>query len=659
MIDLIHNTIIVSKILRYVGNYSQKIKKYIPYNYFLKQKYHLNTNKNLSKSYFSNKLSNASFKTTLQNLKIISNSKESCRIIKDADNALYSTIEILGGQINVSNKINWHKDFKANFTWRKKFYKDYKIVNPSNQSDIKTVWELSRCHHLLWLGEAYLITKDDKYVTRLIETIDDWIEDNPYNYSINWTCSMEVAIRAVNWIYAVNMVSESDVVTVKFLHKLFLSLFQHGNFIYTNLENDFPFSANHYASNIVGLLFVSYLFTDNKYGKKWNKYALNAFLYEVRTQILPSGFHFERSVSYHRLMTELFLYSYVKIKQNNPEYLALDITARIKSMVKIIDYYTKPNGLAPIIGDNDNGRFLPFVRRNYQDHRYLLSIASNVFNQEYCNSFPEVTMDSLIMSSNNQTSKKKCSPNDNLVLLDDTGLCILRNKSYQLSFINTGISKYKRINRLKVIGTHTHQDSLSIEISKNKSDFIIDPGSYTYTSNIIDRNYFRSTIKHNTLSIDKTSQYELADFFTIKPNNCNYQEPEVITAYKDNNNIYAESSFVWHLNKPHNLITHCRSIELANDSILLKDSVNCTDEHHFEWNFNLNYNIIHKLEDSCIKLISPSGDIMHFHINCDINYTLEFIYDFVSPSYGIKNPSTRINISIDNDKPFEIFFNFK
>ena len=45
-------------------------------------------------------------------------------------------------------------------------------------------------------------------------------------------------------------------------------------------------------------------------------------------------------------------------------------------MLGFIDTYTKPNGLAPQIGDNDNGRILVlhnYVGQEYRDHRHILA----------------------------------------------------------------------------------------------------------------------------------------------------------------------------------------------------------------------------------------------------------------------------------------------
>ena len=57
---------------------------------------------------------------------------------------------------------------------------------------------------------------------------------------------------------------------------------------------------------------------------------------------------------------------------------------RLERMIEFAMYYTKPDGTAPQIGDNDDGRL--HILSNYGnwnrlDHRYLLSIGAVMFKR--------------------------------------------------------------------------------------------------------------------------------------------------------------------------------------------------------------------------------------------------------------------------------------
>lgn len=417
-------------------------------------------------------------------------------ILSFSEQAMRHEFDLLGSGPVSLNPIDWHVDFKSGKRWGKKFYRDMGRITGS---DIKVPWELSRCHHFLWLGEAYLITGDEKYAQEIIDEINWWIEDNPLMYSVNWTCSMDVAFRAVNWMSALNMISEYQGFDEEFSTKVAKSLWQHGFFIRNNLERQIPYSNNHYASDIVGLLYIGALFKHTSKGRRWFKFALKEYYKEVLTQVLPSGVHYERSVSYHRLMTEMLSYPVYMLQRVGIE-LPEDVYNRIHSMYAYVANYTKPNGLAPLIADNDDGRFLPFMRRDFRVHSYLNDAAS---------------IENRMVSAG--LKPKFCVPTKTTRFYIDAGFAIVRDKNDYLFVNNGGYSKRPTDNQ-NVIGTHTHNDFLSFELALDGKDLIIDAGTYLYTSSMTDRNAFRSTAKHNTVLVDEEEQNGFAAPFALKRN---------------------------------------------------------------------------------------------------------------------------------------------
>lgn len=581
-------------------------------------------------------------------------------VLENADNVLNGTIRILGGDVEISN-INWHKDFKSDYQWKKGlFYKKYKPTRFNTSEDVKTVWDLSRCQFLLWLGQAYMATKEEKYAKRVVELINDWITENPYRKSINWTCPMDIAIRAINWIYATSMVSSSEAVNEAFLKHLFNSLFQHGKFIYSNLEYQYPFSANHYATNVMGLLYLGKLFEFTKEGGEWFRYSTKSFLYEVRTQVLPTGVHFERSISYHRLMCEIFLYSYDLLKRIAPESVSsTDIEYRIKSMIEFIDCYTKPSGNSPLFGDNDDGRILPFVERPFYDHRYLLDIAAHIFGRKtYKNCIGNV-LDTIYFTKGKKEETGITSFNNKIY--PDAGFAILKNDDFYVMLSNTGISRYltPQMKKAAKIGTHTHLDALTFELSAGKSDFIVDAGSFTYTSDKRKRDEYRSTAKHNTLTVNNLSQYTLnpKDYFCF---NGEYKDPMPIIYGETAKAQTATSSFCWQLNEGEK-VEHNRSIILQDKFIEVCDKVetNATERNYYEWNFYLATDIIAERKENEFILYSSKGDTLVMTVECNKMCYVDICECYISPSYGIEVKSHKIKVSITSKENLNIKFTYK
>lgn len=422
--------------------------------------------------------------------------EEKQEIVILADQVLRHEFDLLGsGPVHV-DPIDWHTDFKCGAKWEKSFYRE---LRTPRGADIKVPWELSRCQHLLWLGEAYLITNEAKYAKEIVDEINWWIDDNPLMYSVNWKCAMDVAFRAVNWMYALNMIVHCGDFNDEFAIKVSKSFWQHGFFIRNNLERQIPYSNNHYASDIVGLLYIGALFNHTSKGRRWFRFALKDYYKEVLTQVLPSGVHYERSVSYHRLMTELFSYPFYMLKR-----LGEDVPPKVVDRVgKMYDYvatYTKPNGLAPLIADNDDGRFVPFQKRDFRRHDYLNDPSSVE------NSFVATGMTPLF-----------CSSFQGGQYIPDAGVSIIKQDDNYV-FVNLGgYSKHPKETDVS-IGTHTHNDLLSFELCLDGEDVLVDAGTYLYTSSKEDRDSFRSTVKHNTVVVDGEEQNGMVGAFVLKRN---------------------------------------------------------------------------------------------------------------------------------------------
>ena len=86
----------------------------------------------------------------------------------------------------------------------------------------------------------------------------NWIKDNQFCYGINWLSGMEVSIRAINWILAVNILGREFFYDSFFYNKLLISLVQHAEYISTFPEvGSLGYTNNHATASFVGLLFLA------------------------------------------------------------------------------------------------------------------------------------------------------------------------------------------------------------------------------------------------------------------------------------------------------------------------------------------------------------------------------------------------------------------
>ena len=636
-----------------------KIRLYIliPFNLFLKYQENLIKKRLSTKiSFLRQRLLDTLPKVSGDNLYEILTSEECKQIVSDADKVVEHQFEIFSKKIEFNNGIDWHLDFNSGARWPKgKLYSKYNQVDVSNEADVKFPRELSRCHHFLCLGQAYLLSGNDKYTKEFIDEVNSWISENPYKKSINWGCSMDIAIRASNWIYALKMFENSTLVNDEFIHEISTSLYLHGRFIYEHPEKNRVYNHNHYLSDLAGQILIGVFFEGSKIDETqlWKENGIYELFREIRLQILPTGFTYERTTNYHRLVTELISYTIILLKNNHIE-IPYDINLRLKKMFEVVLNYNFTDGQAPVIGDQDNGRFLPFFRYNINYQKYLLNIGAVLFNDGIFKHYSgKNIVDVLFLFG-----KKGCLDfkKINTVAIQlksksfsDAGFYIMRSKNVYVFINNSGLSHYNEVDG----GTHTHSDLLSFVYSFNDIPFLIDPGTYVYSSNPKERMKFRSTAMHNTITVDDYNQNTLneSDLWSIKrdavPNEIIWECNEKKDIYEGSHNGYER------LEDP---VSHYRRFELdkTNETLTIFDKILSKGNHTIKSHLHFDNNVDVIVTDNVIYCRSQTEAIkIMFEINS--SYSIELKEEFISKSYGKKivAPYIEVSLVIENAENFK------
>lgn len=439
-------------------------------------------------------------------------------IVQDADRICSHCFNLLGsGEVVLGDRLPWKEDFKVGYRWKNSFYKHIKIIDLDHPADVKVPWELSRFQHIFTLGKAYWLTNREKYAREFQDQLDDWMTHNPIEMSVNWTCTMDVAIRAVNWISGAWFFKESSFIAESFWARFHASLYLHGQFIMRNLENKGEHTGNHYLCNVAGLIALGIYFRDfqtssdkrnDSIPERWLEFGLKEFEREMFVQVNPDGSNYEASTSYHRLVTECFLVITLLCSRNGITFSS-NYMERLDKMCQFIFDTMKPNGLTPIVGDADDGRLI--IPSKYgswirNDFRHLLAVAGELFNRDdFRHASWEHREDSLWMNGTfTAASFTEVNPQPQSAAYPDGGYYVLRQgPAYCL--IRCGDLSFHGH------GAHSHNDQLSFELQIGGVDFIIDPGSYVYTADYRMRNLFRSTAMHNTLEVDGKEQNDFEE----------------------------------------------------------------------------------------------------------------------------------------------------
>lgn len=420
------------------------------------------------------------------------------RLAEDLERVLAHTFDFLGsGPVALGPVIDWHLDFKSGIRFPSDVPAariDYAQLD--RPSDVKVPWELSRGQHLTRLGQAWVIARDERAPREFEAEVSAWIAANPPGVGVNWACTMDVALRAVSWVWALALF-EGAPFSEGFEEAILLSLYQHGVWIPEHLEFG-EVNGNHYLSDALGMIALGVAFDATPEGRCWRDAGARIFEEEILLQTTEDGAGIEGSVPYHRLVLELFLVGR-RLMDVAGRPLSREFDARLSRMFEFVEAYVTPEGLSPVVGDADDGRALVLGREDVRDHRALLSTGAVLFARgSFRARAARLHEDSLWLLGPDAASAwdaLRAEEPSGTRAFPDAGFFILRSAN-QYVFVDAGPVGFKGR------GGHGHNDCLSFEWHAFGRPLLTDSGAYVYTASPEWRNKFRSTAFHNTIRVD-------------------------------------------------------------------------------------------------------------------------------------------------------------
>lgn len=430
----------------------------------------------------------------------------------------HHNFDLLGsGPTALGQTIDWNRDFKSGYIWPRIYHKEIHCKDYTKGYDVKVPRELSRFQHLVVLGKAYWYTGNETFASEFVHQVDHWIEENPPSIGVNWQCTMDVAIRIVNWIWGFYFFKDAKAVNNDFVIRFLKSCLVHGRHISSNLEWSENGTSNHYLSDLVGLLFLGLTFPEFKESNHWLELGTAELLNELEKQIYDDGMDYEASTAYHRLVLELYYSSMLLSRLNGREW-PRQTCERIHRMFSFVKGIIKPDGFIPQMGDNDSGRLQILAHQEDLAGSYLLPIGALLFNDRSFKlkgvRFPEEAF--WLFGPDSAESYALMTAGEDIQNLpschfENSGLYVIRSKrNYLISMCGS--------NGQNGNGGHAHNDKLSFELQIRGRDVIVDPGTYLYSGDCHKRNLFRSTHYHNTVVVDgqEINHFDPAKLFQLK-----------------------------------------------------------------------------------------------------------------------------------------------
>lgn len=382
---------------------------------------------------------------------------------------------------------------------------DIPYRDESKSGNIKYIWEPSRHQHLTVLASAYAITKDDRYAERVALQLTSWWRENPFLCGPHWISGIELGIRLVSWIWIRRLLSVWPKAAALFEgNPQFVDqLYRHQSWL-ASLPSRGSSANNHLIAEAAGQFVASCAFPIFVESGRWRGDSARILESEAIRQTFGSGLNRELATDYHGFVLELFLSAAIESELSN-HMLPAAVWARICAMVDALAAIVDAQDHPPRQGDGDEGIGLLLDAPNYNRWKSLLSTGRKLFGPMPW--WPEFKDEDVRTQfwTRGIPQRKITSPRP-LVrpnLFEDAGQVFLRAGSGREEIwcrCDAGPHGFSGI------AAHAHADALSLELRVGGVEVLADPGTFCYHGNPEWRDYFRSTISHNTVELMRKSQ---------------------------------------------------------------------------------------------------------------------------------------------------------
>ncbi len=442
--------------------------------------------------------------------------------ILDADRLCEGSLCLLGHKVQLAQTGEWHKDPLEGCEWPRVFYAEVEKAKPSETVDIKYVWEMNRHQYLILLGKAYWISGDEKYAKMVCDIISSWISDNPYHLGVNWTSSLELAVRAISWIWAYFLCKGSQFMDSAFHIQLLKSMYEHA----THIEHHLSYYSspyNHLIGEAAGLHLIGSLFPQIKAGRSWEQLGWSILETHIDQQFFSDGMCVEQATFYHHFTLGFYLQA-VLLRNINNKTVSEKIISVIEKALDVSMHLTHPNGRLPAFGDIDNARSLYFSAEHSWDFQGFLSLGAVLFHRSDFKHRSSGVCEELLWLCDDPSLEKfealaSTPPQEISKAFSSSGYYVMRTgwqKDSHYFCFDCGVMAAGLYESGVPSAAHGHADGLSFELSVFGKPILVEGGFYTYFGPQDWHRHFREEGAHNTIKLGSYKQAEYCGRLTWK-----------------------------------------------------------------------------------------------------------------------------------------------
>jgi Heparinase II/III-like protein/Heparinase II/III N-terminus len=500
------------------------------------------------------------------------------QIIIRADRIVEGRFDLLGlHDLSFGEPLDWQLEPVSGkrtplMHWSRLNYLDAELTG-----DKKIVWELNRHQYFASLGQAYWLTGDERYARTVVAHLNSWMDQNPPKLGINWASSLEVSFRAISWLWAFYFFKDSAELTAPIFLRVLKFLYLHARHLETYLST--YFSPNtHLTGEALGLFYLGTLLPEFRPASRWRETGRRILLEELTRHVQADGVYFEQSSYYHRYTTDFYTH-FLILSRENGETLPGVVSEKLNSLLEHLMYVTRPDGTTPLFGDDDGGRLVMLDQRASNNFRATLSNGAALFNRgDYKHVAGQPAEETLwLLGTKGLAAFDRVvteEPASRSIAFPVGGYYVMRDGW-------TPASNYLLLDcgphGMNNCG-HAHADALSFELTVGGRTLLVDPGTYTYTGSRELRDWFRSSVAHNTLTVDgESSSVPAGPFSWSAIAQCateKWTSRQRFDYFAGRHNGYAR------LPRP---VIHSRGVLfLRGDYWVMRDSVESNGEHRYD-----------------------------------------------------------------------------
>ncbi|HEV8201675.1 MAG TPA: alginate lyase family protein [Candidatus Polarisedimenticolia bacterium] len=409
-------------------------------------------------------------------------------------------------ELDFGGPIDWHLDPVSG---RKAPLRHWSRIDPldTDLGDPKVIWELNRHQWLVTLAQAHRLTGDDTFAQAAVAAVRSWIPANPAERGINWTSSLEVALRLISWCWTLRLLDGARPLTPGLQATMRRWMRLHARHIERYLST-FSSPNTHLTGEALGLFYAGAELHEAPEAERWRSLGARILESQIGSQVFDDGVYFEQSTCYQQYTIEIYLH-YLLLAERLGLEVAAAVPERLQAMLDFLYALRQSDGGVPRIGDGDGGRLLPLHRRATRDLRGLFAVAAARFGRgDYHEAADGVQPETLWMLGPEGLDAQR-----RLVPAPPTGPAsrLFAEGGYVVMRGGHGRGEHALVFDVGPLGPgpsagHAHADLLSVQVDPFGDPGVVDPGTYRYAVDPVWREHLRGTAAHATITVDCLGQ---------------------------------------------------------------------------------------------------------------------------------------------------------